>query len=83
MGVYIKGVTKSQLMKVIINSTEFMPDDFEVIEVKTPHGRLIDADAVTEKMWQAENESCFYELDDVVSVDDIDNAPTVIEAEVE
>ena len=42
MGVYISGVTKTQLMKVIINSTEFMPDDFEVIEVKTPHGRLID-----------------------------------------
>lgn len=52
-----------------------------ITEVKTPHGRLIDADAVTEKMWQAENESCFYELDDVVSVDDIDNAPTVIERE--
>lgn len=42
MGIYIKGVTKPQLMKVIINSTEFMPDDFEVIEVKTPHGKLID-----------------------------------------
>ena len=50
MGVYIKGVTKSQLMKVIINSTEFMPDDFEVIEVKTPHGRLIDAEEAEEVM---------------------------------
>ena len=70
MGVYIKGVTKSQLMKVIINSTEFMPDDFEVIEVKTPHGRLIDEDDIN-ATWHMGDSG---EVLDYV-------APTVIEAE--
>ena len=46
MGVYIKGVTKAQLMKVIINSTEFMPDEFGVVEVKIPHGDLVDRDEI-------------------------------------
>lgn len=80
MGIYIKGATLSVELKEIFKELDIMDN---LIEVETPHGRLIDADAVTEKMWQAENESCFYELDDVVSVDDIDDAPTVIEAEVE
>jgi hypothetical protein len=97
MGIYIKGMDRvSDCIYCLFYShgycnakhgrcnSEFGIDaDCPIVEVKTPHGRLIDADAVTEKMWQAENESCFYELDDVVSVDDIDNAPTVIEAEVE
>ena len=77
MGVYIKGVTKSQLMKVIINSTEFMPDDFEVIEVKTPHGRLIDGDRFYEEFepnsWSEGMAVSTY----------IKKALTVIEAEVE
>ena len=74
MGVYIKGVTKSQLMKVIINSTEFMPDDFEVIEVKTPHGRLVDIRDINELMNR-------YKYDDFDHIDY--HTPTVIEAEVE
>jgi len=73
MGVYIKGVTKSQLMKVIINSTEFMPDDFEVIEVNTPHGRLIDAEKIVRFETRLENGTAICTVD----------APTVIEAEVE
>lgn len=32
MGVYIKGVTVKELMKVLICSTEFMPDDFEIVQ---------------------------------------------------
>ena len=80
MGIYIKGVTKPQLMKVIINSTEFMPNDFEVIELKTPHGRLIDADKAIRDfhkygishMWDATD------LPDIMG-----ESPTVIEAEVE
>ena len=77
MGVYIKGVTKQELMKVIINSTEFMPDDFEVIEVKTPHGRLIDGDRFYEEFepnsWSEGMAVSTY----------IKKALTVIEAEVE
>ena len=72
MGVYIKGVTKSQLMKVIINSTEFMPDDFEVIEVKTPHGRLVDIRDINELMNR-------YKYDDFDHIDY--HTPTVIKAE--
>ena len=74
MGVYIKGVTKSQLMKVIINSTEFMPDDFEIIEVKTPHGRLVDIRDINELMNR-------YKYDDFDHIDY--HTPTMIEAEVE
>lgn len=32
MGVYIKGVTVEELMKVLICSTEFMPDGFEIVQ---------------------------------------------------
>ena len=39
--------------------------------------RLIDADAIIEKKWQAESEACFYALEDVVSVTDIEEAPTI------
>ena len=39
--------------------------------------RYIDADAVIEKKWQAESEACFYALEDVVSVTDIEEAPTI------
>ena len=39
--------------------------------------RYIDADAITEKKWQAESEACFYALEDVVSVTDIDDAPSI------
>jgi len=72
MGVYIKGVNKKQLMKVLISSTEFMPDDFEIIEIAEPHGRLIDADELLSKhltKW-----TCY-------DAERIGTAPTVIEAE--
>lgn len=39
--------------------------------------RYIDADAIIEKKWQAESEACFYALEDVVSVTDIEEAPTI------
>lgn len=49
----------------------------EVVEVPTPHGRLIDADALSQ----------IYRFDDygkaVVDCEDMDNAPTIIEAEVD
>ena len=52
-----------------------------LIEVPIPHGRLIDADAIKEMAWKAESEACFYALEDVISVTDMDEAPTVIESE--
>ena len=67
MGVYIKGATTAEVMKVLMNSTEWLDDDCEIFEVKAPHGRLIDADVVNsalEKRLLA-----------------VDTAPTVIEAE--
>ena len=39
--------------------------------------RYIDADAIIEKKWQAESEACFYALEDVVSVTDIEEAPSI------
>ena len=39
--------------------------------------RYIDADAIKEKKWQAESEACFYALEDVVSVTDIEEAPSI------
>lgn len=60
------------------------PDWCPLIEIPTPHGRLIDADAleVTEKTWWEETEddevqyySAFYEMET------IEDAPTIIEAE--
>ena len=39
--------------------------------------RYIDADAIKEKKWQAESEACFYALEDVISVTDIDEAPHI------
>lgn len=52
-----------------------MPQNCPLIEVPTPHGRLIDADRlkrqVEGRLWKARDK--FVEL--------IDNAPTIIEAE--
>ena len=39
--------------------------------------RYIDADAIKDKAWKAESEACFYALEDVVSVTDIDEAPSI------
>ena len=39
--------------------------------------RYIDADAIKDTAWKAESEACFYALEDVVSVTDIDEAPSI------
>ena len=51
-------------------------DKLPSIEIKEPHGRLIDADEVKKKKKHSYKEFC----ENVVSVYDIDNAPTVLEA---
>jgi len=55
----------------------------EASEVSTPHGRLIDADKLTKNMrnyYPSIDHLCCTQH--VVTKRDIDNAPTVIEAEV-
>ena len=49
---------------------------FESVELP-PHGRLIDADELRHK-WKALKDGRWYK---VIEVEDLDNAPTVIEAE--
>jgi len=56
-------------------SGEIIPNKAKAIELP-PHGRLIDADKVKEKQKHSYNEFC----ENVVSVFDIDHAPTVLEA---
>lgn len=80
MSILIKGATKQQVMKVLMNSTEWLPDDIEVIEIPTPHGRLIEAPEIE---WEAvgggEKEISLGAL--IALAHKVDNAPTVIEAE--
>ena len=88
MGIYIKGATLSVELKEIFKELDIMDN---LIEVETPHGRLIDAD----KPWacvleQVENmppelEITEREKDITLAVISglILQMPTVIEAEVE
>ena len=56
-------------------------DDCTLVEVPTPHGRLIDADALTkalEKRWNVDDDQDFANK----SVwRELENAPTIVEAE--
>lgn len=65
-----------RLLQVI--SLEGRLENCPLVEVPTPHGRMIDVDLLIVNShihWsQTTNESCF-------PVNDIDDAPTVIEAE--
>lgn len=70
MGVYITNATVKQVMKVLMNSTEWLPDKAEIIEISTPHGRLIDVDKIG--VWWTNDARIA-----------IEHAPTVIKAEVE
>ena len=51
-------------------------DKFSLVEIPTPHGRLIDADELKKDRIN------LYGTTDVVLMVDIENAPTIIEAEV-
>lgn len=72
MGVYIKGLNKKDISDLRVHkyggAYEFVEYE-DIIEVKTPHGRLIDADAMERMCPEA------WEL--------IAHQETVIEAEVE
>ena len=73
MGVYIKGVTKQELKK-IFGKACILYNSTDLVEVKTPHGRLIDEDDIHTGIRMEKNTEYRYFIDRV-------NAPTVIEAE--
>ena len=52
------------------------PDDCPLVEVPTPHGRLIDADEIEKCVHE------WYDVGEYVFADTIRNADTIIEAEV-
>lgn len=70
MGVFIKGVTKQEL-KEIFGKACILYNSADLVEVKTPHGRLIDEDTIG---------GVFIDIEVSGAIED---APTVIEAEVE
>lgn len=80
MGVYIKGLNKKDISDLRVHkhggAYEFVEYE-DIIEVKTPHGRLIDGDRFYEEFepnsWSEGMAVSTY----------IKKAPTVIEAEVE
>lgn len=57
------------------------PDWCPLGDVPTPHGRLTDADALTDNWYYASAALRPDDVKKVVCLDDIDNAPTIIEAE--
>lgn len=64
------------------NSWDDMKASCPLVEIPTPHGRLIDADKLLEKAYWDYNEATHdYNNFKVVSEYDIADAPTVIEAE--
>ena len=54
----------------------YIPDSCPLIEVPTPHGRLIDADEIEKCVHE------WYDVGEYVFADTIRNADTIIEAEV-
>lgn len=53
----------------------------EAHEIPVPHGKLIDADALTDNWYYASAALRQDDVRKVVCLDDIDSAPTIIEAE--
>jgi hypothetical protein len=78
MSVLIKGVSKSELMKALVQSTYFLPDDIEIIEVPTPHGGLIDGDELYSEVAKAH---AYEHLSVKRIIRMVRNSSTVIEAE--
>lgn len=77
MSVLIKNATKQQVMKVLMNSTEWLPDDIEVIEIPTPHGRLIDSE-LAEHVVGMGTQVTLSKEERILAIQGL---PTVIEAE--
>lgn len=83
MGIYIKNMTLGELNDCIMAGAYIGEKD--VVEVKAPHGRLIDESVLNEraKLWVTNfnlGMTLHEQLDEFYKVAEI---PTVIEAEVE
>lgn len=76
MGVYIKKVQASKI-EAIFKMLGLSVENGDIIEIKEPHGRLIDAGELVKHC--REEDEMFGDW--VVDVRRIHNAPTVIEAE--
>ena len=72
MSILIKGMDKETAMRLCSYAGIWMEEE-DFIEIP-PHGRLIDADALTGKAYMDGKLMC-------VEMDDIEEAPTIIEAE--
>ena len=79
---YCQAVKADKNKRIYAPYGEGRPDWCPLIEIPTPHGRLIDADKLLEKAYWDYNEATHdYNNFKVVSTYDIADAPTVIEAE--
>lgn len=82
MGVYIKGVTKQEL-KEIFGKACIRYNSTDLIEVKTPHGRLIDADAEYKALSEMKVEGEVFVTAVEFAKIEMEQVQTVIEEEVE
>lgn len=73
MGVYIKGL-QAEKVEAIFKMLGLSIKDGDIIEVTEPHGRLIDADKVKEKMIPLS-----FSVQNWISEVDLCYVPTVIE----
>lgn len=81
MGVYIKGMTYADALRLLAKDKKII-DTRNIIEVKEPHGRLIDADVVLSNIGafaDHPNETLVNDL--AIAFDIVLDAPTVIERE--
>ena len=79
MGVYVKGLSKDQF-EIIVGSVFKFPKG--LIDVPEPHGDLIDKDEICSKSYQLFDDAVgMWSQDEVVSVDNIEVADTIIPAE--
>lgn len=86
MAVYIKGLNKKDISDLRVHkyggAYEFVEYE-DIIEVKTPHGRLIDADAEYKALLEMKVEGEVFANAVEFAKIEMEQAPTVIEAEVE
>lgn len=88
MGVYLKGLTEDGFKEISWECVYLaLKRQGRIVEVKEPHGRLIDAYALKRKSQKVATEAWKLRIKATVEVilnqfiDHIDAAPTVIEAE--
>lgn len=88
MGVYLTGISEADLQNIImdydIDVVQIKRDyDIKAISVEEPHGRLIDADAEYKALSEMKVEGEVFVTAVEFAKIQMEQAPTVIEAEVE